>query len=317
MKLSSEQIVFFKDQGYLLLEGALDPGLCSKVQDLMWNTLPQGCSVNRDDPSTHRGPFDEWESQSDPLNFRVGYRWQVREFGAEQLLIDLAYSDELVELAEQLLGEGMLQSPIVGGRPMGSDGTAWPGGPVDPAIGDGVRGVYNTLPYGDKPREPDACHTDGHPFNLGIVGLIADVPEDGGAFKIWPGSHRRLYPTFQMQYDQPRIPYYDHLPSYKGIIHSEAYEAEIKAVMQDTAPVDCWGKQGDVVLWHHRLAHMAGHNYSETIREAVLYDFSRTDLDLCRLDPPQADMWRDWSEETRHADVVYSDDFARSQRLSI
>ena len=118
-----------------------------------------------------------------------------------------------------------------------------------------------------------------------------------------------------MQYDQPRIPYYEHLPSHKGIIQSEAYEAEIKAVLEDIKPVDCWGEEGDVVLWHHRLAHMAGHNYSEQIRQAVLYDFSRTDLDTIRMDPPQDDMWRDWSIELRNAGSRYSDQFARTQNL--
>nr|MCS5573567.1 hypothetical protein [Pseudomonadales bacterium] len=69
-------------------------------------------------------------------------------------------------------------------------------------------------------------------------------PSDGGAFKVWPGSHKRLYPTFQMQYDQPRIPYYDHLPSHQGIITSPAYDAELAKVMADTKPVDCSGKTG-------------------------------------------------------------------------
>jgi hypothetical protein len=281
----------------------------------MWSSLPDNCQLLRHDPATHVGPFKERDTQRDSLHLRDGFRWQNREFGTEPLLVDLIYSERIQAVAEQLLGRGMLQPPTIGGKLMGSEGPAWPGGPVDPAISDGVRGVYNTLPYGDKPREADFCHTDGHPFNLGIVGLIDDVPADGGGFKIWPKSHRRLYPTFQMQYDQPRIPFYSHLPSYKGIIHSAAYEKEIKSILEDTPSVDCWGKEGDIVFWHHRQAHMAGHNYSAVIRQAVLYDFTRTDLDACRMDPPQDDMWRDWSDEVRANDVSYSTEFAASQRL--
>jgi len=142
----------------------------------------------------------------------------------------------------------MLQPPILGGKLMGSEGPAWPGGPVDPAISEGIRAVYNTLPYGNEPRQTDYGHTDGRPFNLGFVGLIDDVPEDGGAFKIWPRSYKRLYPTFQMQYDQPRIPFYENMPSHKGMIHSPAYPAEFVKIMEDTKPVDCHGKQGDIVL---------------------------------------------------------------------
>ena len=86
-------------------------------------------------------------------------------------------------------------------------------------------------------------------------------------------------------------------------------------MLADTPPVDCFGKAGDVVLWHHRLAHMAGHNYSGQIRQAVLFDFTKSDLDQCRLDPPQDDMWRDWSEALRTLDAGYTRAFATDQRL--
>ena len=314
--LTTEQIVFFKENGYLILKGILDPGLCAQARDRMWASLPADCPIRRDDPGTHIGPFEGNLSQDDSLHIRQGYKWQLREPGTEQFMIDLMYGGRLTRAAEDLLGHGTLQSPRVGGKPMGSEGPAWPGGPVDPAINEGVRGIYFTLPYGARDREADFCHTDGHPFNLSAVGLIDEVLPDGGGFKIWPGSHRRLYPTFQMQYDQPRIPYYEHLPSYKGLIQSPEYEQEIKAVLADTRPVDCWGDEGDVVLWHHRLAHMAGHNYSHQIRQAVLCDFSRTDLDTCRMDPPQENMWRDWSEAVQMAGENYSDEFALGQHLN-
>jgi ectoine hydroxylase-related dioxygenase (phytanoyl-CoA dioxygenase family) len=105
------------------------------------------------------------------------------------------------------------------------------------------------------------------------------------------------------------------MPSHKGIVHTPEYLRELEAIMSDTPSVDCWGQQGDVVLWHHRLAHMAGHNYSQVIRQAVLHDFNRKDLDLLRLDPPQQDMWRDWSSEVRATETLYSKTFAEEQRL--
>ena len=76
---------------------------------------------------------------------------------------------------------------------------------------------------------------------------------------------------------------------------------------------------GDVIFWHHRLGHMAGYNYASqpTIRQAVLYDFCKTDLDSCRVDPPQANMWRDWSDEVNQADVSISRQFAAEQRLPL
>ena len=59
-------------------------------------------------------------------------------------------------------------------------------------------------------------------------------------------------------------------------------------------PVHTFGSAGDVVLWHHRMGHGAGHNRSSQVRQAVLYDFCRADLDAVQDEPPPDDMWRDW-----------------------
>ncbi|MEM7115316.1 MAG: phytanoyl-CoA dioxygenase family protein [Chloroflexota bacterium] len=318
MHLTAEQIAFFKENGYLLLPKALDTELCAQARARMWSSLPPDSDLKRDDPTTHIGPFSEKDTQIAAQNLRQGYRWQLREMGTEPLMINLVYSERMMAIAEQLLGAGTLRRPIIGGVPMGSKGFAWPNGPVDPANNvEGIRGIYNTLPYGNRPKEPDHPHTDGHPFHLGLVGLINDVPPGGGGFRIWPKSHKRLYPLFRMQYDQARIPFYEHMPSHKGILYPIGYAEEMAQICQDTEPVDCWGKAGDVVLWHHRMAHMAGHNHSSVIREAILGDFSKLDLDKTRMDPPQPDMWRDWSESVRLSDGVYSQNFAQTQRLGL
>lgn len=315
MYLNDEQISFFKTNGYLLVPGAMDLALCARVRDAMWDALPEHTRLHRDQPDTHVGPFAEQEADLSSLHTRAGYRWLNRLLGVSEEVISLIYSDEICAMADQLLG-GELRQAIVGGTPMGSRGPAWPGGPTDPALAnDGARGVYCTLPYGDKPREPDVCHTDGHPFQLGVVGLLDDTPEGGGAFKVWPRSHQRLYPTFALRYDQPRVPHYDHLPSFNGIVHTEAYLAELAALNEDTRPVECWGNAGDIVFWHHRTAHMAGHNYSQTIRQAVLADFWTLELDRYRGEDPGGDPWRDWSPAVQNASGVYSEAFALSQRL--
>ena len=45
--------------------------------------------------------------------------------------------------------------------------------------------------------------------------------------------------------------------------------------------------------------HCAGHNYQRNIRQAVLYDYLKTDIEQAQQEPPQEDMWRDWSDELR------------------
>ena len=315
--LTEEELTFFKRYGYLLKRRALDAELCERVLERMWQSAPPG--VDRGDPNTWR-PIAAEHASDDPLLLTRDTRWQLRSAGTEEDVINLMYSPLLVLWAEQLLGTGTLRPPTVGGKPMGSWGPAWPGGPVDPQMGEGVRGIYATLPNDTPVHElSDHLHTDGHPFHLGVVGLIDDCPPNGGAFKIWPGSHRRFYPLFPMQYDQARIPYYDHLPSFKGLIHPPEYEREVTAVETDTEAVDCYGERGDIVFWHHRLGHMAGHNTAQPacIRQAVLYDFCKTDLDTMRMTPPHEDMWLDWGDELRSAGAEISKQFAAEQRLPL
>lgn len=293
--LNAEQIRFFKTEGYLIVPGAMDADLCLRVKELMWQALPKDALLRPDDPDSFMGPFAERDESLDERHLRAGYRWLNRFLGVNGDVIRLVYSETICQMALQLLG-GKLRQAQANGMPMGSHGQAWPGGPTDPALGnDGARGVYCTLPYGNKARGVDGCHTDGHPFQLGVVGLIDDCPLDGGAFKVWPGSHRRLFPTFKLRYDQPRIPYYPHLPECKGIVHSTEYLAELERVVAEIEPVECSGKAGDIVFWHHRLAHAAGQNYSDQIRQAVLADFWTEDLDQLRAKPVSADMWEDWS----------------------
>ena len=80
--------------------------------------------------------------------------------------------------------------------------------------------------------------------------------------------------------------------------------------------MECYGNVGDIVFWHHRTAHMAGHNYSGVIRQAVLADFWKLELDKYRAEPPDGDMWRDWSAAVQNNDGSYSEALARQQRLT-
>ena len=41
MKLTAEQISFFKDNGYLLLKNVLDLTQCEAVMDRVWDSLPE------------------------------------------------------------------------------------------------------------------------------------------------------------------------------------------------------------------------------------------------------------------------------------
>ena len=117
-----------------------------------------------------------------------------------------------------------------------------------------------------------------------MVGYIDDVPPNGGSFMVWPESHRAFYPTFTSQYLRDQ---------------DEAAYEKVRTAFNQRTPVDTHGQAGDIVFWHHRLGHMASPNTSRQLRQAVLYDFLKQDIEQTQQEPPQKDMWRDWSDEMR------------------
>ena len=48
--LDTQQMRFFKTNGYLILRGAMDSTLCQRVRDVMWQALPTDVSLRREDP---------------------------------------------------------------------------------------------------------------------------------------------------------------------------------------------------------------------------------------------------------------------------
>jgi hypothetical protein len=178
VRLTRAEMAFFKREGYLVVRGAMDKELCAAARDRLWETSESGV-LQRDAPSTWLGPLPESDLSRDAMNARGEYRWQWRGGGAEDLLLDLL-PRTCLEIAEQLLGEGTL----LGLRPAGAEPTAeelepepvLAGKTPGAEIGTKCRGIYCTLPasLSTKPRSlnANACHTDGHPMSLGLVGLI-------------------------------------------------------------------------------------------------------------------------------------------------
>jgi hypothetical protein len=263
MRLTTEELRFFKRNGYLVKKQVLCPELMERARTRLWEGAPPGRL--RSDPATWIGPFSSDEENDEGSNYRRGFRWAYREPGDEEWMIRLlATEPKIWAMVEQMLGEGQIAQP------------------------ERIRGIYCTLPYGDHPAEELNCHSDGHPFHLGVVGYIDVVPPGGGSFMVWPESHRAFYPTFTSAYLRDQ---------------DEAAYEKVRAEFNQRTPVDTHGEAGDIVFWHHRLGHMASPNISGQLRQAVLYDFHKADMVQTQLEPPQQDMWRDWSDEIRAIEI--------------
>ena len=124
--LTTDEMRFFKRNGYLIKRGVLDPALMERARARLWDGAPPGRT--RQDPATWVGPFREDEENPDGANHRRGFRWNFREPGDEEWMVRLLATDPKVwAMAEQMLGKGQLVQP------------------------PRIRGIYCTLPYGDHP----------------------------------------------------------------------------------------------------------------------------------------------------------------------
>ena len=272
--LTRDEIRFFKREGYLVKRGVLDPELMARARESKWEGAPK--RMRRDDPTTWFGPFRPDEEHGEEAeNCRIGFTWKYREPAREPWIVAMLATNPLIfGWAEQLLGRGEVETP------------------------ERIRGIYCRLPMGDQPPQPTVCHCDVTPDRLhstpleqllapglGVVGLIADLPPSGGAFTVWPGTHRVIH---------------DLLLSTEGLARNDAYKKRIIEFNADRR-VEGYGAAGDILFWHRLLAHTAGWNRSPRIqlRESVLSDYKKRDGVPPEPGESLADMWQGWSHEVR------------------
>ena len=274
--LTPDEIGSFKREGYLIKRGVLDPEPMARARERKWEGAP--ARMKRDDPSTWLGPFRPDEEHGEECeNCRIGFTWKYREPAREPWIVAMLATNPIVfGWAEQLLGRREVETP------------------------ERIRGIYCRLPMGDLPPRPTECHCDvtpdrlyGTPLEellapglgvLGVVGLIADTPPAGGAFTVWPGTHRIIH---------------DLLRSTEGL----AYKRRIIEFNADPR-VEGYGAAGDILIWHRLLAHTAGWNRSPRIqlREAVLCDYRRRESAVPAHNRSFEDLWQGWSHEVRSAE---------------
>eukprot|EP01051_Picozoa_sp_SAG22_P017662 SAG22_NODE_2781_length_2214_cov_3.133806_2_plen_492_part_00 len=243
--LSREEVAHFKEFGFVIKRGYLDPQQCAKARDWVWTNSHvaktavgrSGRPMDRGDPSTWVGPFTEAEDVDKDRydTFGTEYlrhnRWIVHQFGSTEAFIDVL-PRRMMGIAEQLTGKKMTQ-PVVGAP---TNKVRW-----GHERGGGLHGagMYATCPMVEGEGEGEqkrvdlydaGIHVDGLACNLGCVGYICDVPPDGGGFAIWPRSHRRLHRCFENAY---------------AVTTNEAYIELQKVVQKSQPPFIFDGKCGD------------------------------------------------------------------------
>ena len=267
--LTPAELAYFARHGCLVKRNVLDKQLCAHARDRMWAFAPEHGRLQRGNPASWIGPFPEEDLESHASNRRNDYTWKLRAPGGEAEILELI-PVACRGIAEQLLGEGgVFPTPVPYDNRSGEK------------AGDGrrnTRGIYAQLPRGDedtdrKPlREQPGAHFDSNIADdsmthnrFMVTGLIDDTPAACPGFTLWPGSAPRLYALAlqcRMEGIEP---------------DSEEAAARIAALVEqivaDTEPVAVHGPAGTIVLWHRATLHSVGANYSDTIRQAIIYDF--------------------------------------------
>ena len=156
----------------------------------------------------------------------------------------------------------------------------------------------------------EGIHSDGLGIDgVGVVAYLGDCPEGAGGFTVFPGSHRWLFTGVGS----------GHLPEADGEFQSGSAGGGSHAPVPHPLPAahvarrtllrahpmghEVAGEAGCVVLWHKMLLHTVGINYSDSIRTALLADFSlgegRGRAEDCSADPNE--MWTRWSRQVQDA----------------
>ena len=284
-QLTDEELAFFAREGYVVKEAVMDPEDCARLRDRMWEHNPT-TTLHRERPESWIGPLPEEDAGEIGMgaNKWGGYRWQLRETGGEDLTMN-ALPRRCFAIAEQMLGKGGAEWPE-GGE---FGGRIAPGGRFISRRGQNCRGTYVTLPYGPDVertplREQPGIHFDSSlsddslsASRFLVIGLIDETPPRCGGFTLYPRSAHRFYElALQLRREGIRA------SSPEAAARTQELVAAIKV---DTEPVDCYGPAGTCVFMHRATAHTVQENYSDVLRQSVLYDFDCSTSTVWRGEP--------------------------------
>ena len=196
-----------------------------------------------------------------PGGTRRSYRWHLSCVGDSPLFVELV-GGAAFPYAEQLLGAGEATPPRTSGG-------------VHSTLPRRVRIVRPYLPH------PMECHVDqslDSRERLGVVGYIDDVVSTlaaallrlsfclltrwpgrslqlpgCGAFGVWAGSHHRVNGLLRTAEAAAAYPDRDDTRGVGPGSYTPMMVPELERIVADTPLTDCWGRAGDIVLFHSRV----------------------------------------------------------------
>jgi hypothetical protein len=312
--LRADQIAFFKEHGYLLLRNFLGDETVARWREAFAGHI--GGTV----PGFDLADDATWPSGADGFaSAQAGWSFPVTAHPKFARLVNQLGGGRLVE--NRHTSNNAARWPAVGDAP--NDPAAW--------------------------RGPAAGHIDGSGpggwsggFSLGITTMLSDVRHAGGAFTIWPRSHRAVHRYFLAHPEQIDGSFYNLEQFSWDALYKSARWSEGLDVPEHGLEVIA--DAGDVCLWHNFLCHDGSPVlHRNEPRLAIISRFHMVDMfrgpQMCgpgedgRVEPPNFEpldsrlrqeepryytpqnLWEKWSEETQQATYSHGGSGSGGSRL--
>ncbi len=272
--LSPEEIVQFREQGYVIKRGLIDPALFQPFLDLWWQQPPvRAAALDPDDRSTWRAPGRFWPAEN---RWGTPDNWMGRS----------PWPSVDVERAGAELGERVGRLPHKLTKDVSNDVWRWHGIGHDPAFVDATsahpnvlymaelllggpikrprrnRGIYSIFPRDlDGPASALGPHMDQSMTEMQVVTYLSEIGPQEGGFTIYPTSPQRLYHHSTQAYNW---------------VAGEGAEEAMNAIKREVEPIEFCGRPGDVIFCHGWVVHSAGVHEGERVRLACIQDFNRS-----------------------------------------
>ena len=172
--LSDADKTFFKENGYLVVRGAVEPETVDAALDRLWEALDE----DRDDP-------ESW--------IRKGYR--TVPVGGEDVIAGTTYNNPVFAMAEELVGKDKLNSSGGAGASISISRIQ---------IENGANRVADILTV-TTPLRTVCRKVLWGSFTLGATVYLDTVEKQGGGFTVWPGSHR-IWAEYFRHHDLDSLP---------------------------------------------------------------------------------------------------------------
>lgn len=248
--LTPEQTDFYRDEGYLVLNGLLNDADLAGAQEAMEQKVEE---IARDMISTgacvddfRDAAFDQrlallFAGRSDDEFLKFGRSWRERRPG----YFNLMANSKILDAVEFLIGGEIFANPVYNTRPK-------------------VPGVA----AGAVPWHQDKSYWPGANANPVITVWIplVDATMNNGCLHVWPRTHRT-----------PVLSY--HTEFLTGTGYTEIDDRHLQRHRKRTEPVPLPVSRGSAILFNDRCIHSSTPNLSDRVRWSVDLRYQPVDQD--------------------------------------